>query len=193
MNTPMHTHRMNSIEDESKQQSIHPGKQSTPKLDERFITNIQSKDFVLYAGLLDLAHQMGLEKIDVELIQFPTDDNNQTAICRAVITSNNNEIFSDIGDANPSNVNRKISPHIIRMASTRAKARCFRDFCNIGMCCVEELGDVDGEFPNNDFPSNRRSNRNGKQSQNKIFIPNDCSWKCGYCPFKNHCDTWFLQ
>lgn len=24
-----------------------------------------------------------------------------------------------------------------------------------------------------------------------IFIPNDASWKCGYCAFKNHCDQWF--
>lgn len=26
-----------------------------------------------------------------------------------------------------------------------------------------------------------------------IFIPNDSSWKCGYCSFKNHCDQWFKQ
>ena len=52
--------------------------------------------------------------------------------------SRNGELFSDIGDADPSNVNRKIAPHIIRMASTRAKARVLRDLCNIGITCLEE-------------------------------------------------------
>lgn len=27
--------------------------------------------------------------------------------------------------------------------------------------------------------------------EQEIFIPNDTSWKCGYCSFKNHCDNWF--
>ena len=31
-----------------------------PKLDERFIKSIEGRDFVLYSGLLDLAHQKGL-------------------------------------------------------------------------------------------------------------------------------------
>jgi predicted nucleic acid-binding Zn finger protein len=31
-----------------------------PKLDERFMTNIKGKDFVLYAGVLNLATQKGL-------------------------------------------------------------------------------------------------------------------------------------
>jgi len=46
-----------------------------PKLDERFITTIENKDFVLYAGLLDLAHQRGILKIDVDPIQLPTKEN----------------------------------------------------------------------------------------------------------------------
>ena len=41
---------------------------SVPKLDDRFITNIKGKDFVLYAGVLDLATQMGLLKLEVELL-----------------------------------------------------------------------------------------------------------------------------
>ncbi len=24
-----------------------------------------------------------------------------------------------------------------------------------------------------------------------VFVPNDTSWKCGYCSFKSHCDSWF--
>ena len=55
-----------------------------PKLDERFITTIQGKEFVIYAGLLDLAHQIGLQKLEVEPIQYPKKEIGNEAICRAV-------------------------------------------------------------------------------------------------------------
>ncbi len=113
------------------------------KLDERFITNIKGKDFVLYAGVLDLATQKGLLKLEVELLQFPTKENGNEAICRAVAESKTGEVFSDIGDANPKNCHSQIVKHLIRMASTRAKARALRDMCNIGIACIEELADFD--------------------------------------------------
>ncbi len=116
---------------------------SIPKLDERFMINIKSKDFVLYAGVLDLATQKGLLKLEVELLQFPTKDNGFEAICRAVAESKTGQVFSDIGDANPRNCNEMIVKHLIRMASTRAKGRALRDMCNIGIACIEELADFD--------------------------------------------------
>jgi hypothetical protein len=114
-----------------------------PKLDDRFITNIKGKDFVLYAGVLDLATQKGLLKLEVELLQFPSKENGNEAIYRAVAESKTGEVFSDIGDANPKNCHLQIIKHLIRMASTRAKARCLRDMCNIGIACIEELADFD--------------------------------------------------
>ena len=125
-----------------------------PKLDDRFIMSIQGRDFVKYDGLLDLAHQNGLMKLEVEILQYPNKDNDNAAICRAIATSNNGEIFTDIGDAYPGNVNRMIAPHILRMASTRAKARALRDFVNIGLCCVEELGDMDDVVTSSQNKSN---------------------------------------
>ena len=116
---------------------------SVPRLDDRFIINIKQKDFVLYAGVLDLATQKGLLKLGVELLQFPTKENGNEAICRAVAESKTGEVFSDIGDANPKNCTEKIVKHLIRMASTRAKARVLRDMCNIGIACIEELADFD--------------------------------------------------
>ena len=113
-----------------------------PKLDDRFIMNIKGKDFVVYAGLLDIAHQKGLLKLNIEVIQYPTKENGNLAICRAVAESSTGEMFSDIGDASPSNVIKEIAPHILRMSSTRAKARVLRDMTNIGMTCLEELGDL---------------------------------------------------
>jgi hypothetical protein len=116
---------------------------SVPRLDDRFMTNIKGKDFVLYAGVLDLATQMGLLKLGVELLQFPTKENGNEAICRAVAESNTGEVFSDIGDANLQNCSSKVVKHLIRMASTRAKGRALRDMCNIGIACLEELADFD--------------------------------------------------
>jgi len=115
----------------------------TPKLDDRFMINIKGKDFVLYAGVLDLATQMGLLKLGVELLQFPTKENGKEAICRAVAESKTGEVFCDIGDANPKNCNELIVKHLIRMASTRAKGRALRDMCNIGIACIEEIADFD--------------------------------------------------
>jgi predicted nucleic acid-binding Zn finger protein len=115
----------------------------TPKLDDRFMINIKGKDFVLYAGVLDLATQMGLLKLGVELLQFPTKENGNEAICRAVAESKTGEVFSDIGDANPKNCHELIVKHLIRMASTRAKGRALRDMCNISMACLEEIADFD--------------------------------------------------
>jgi len=114
-----------------------------PKLDDRFMINIKQKDFVLYAGVLDLATQKGLLKLQVELLQYPTKENGNEAICRAVAESKTGEVFSDVGDANPQNCTEKIVKHLIRMASTRAKGRALRDMCNIGIACIEELADFD--------------------------------------------------
>jgi hypothetical protein len=111
------------------------------KLDERFIKTIDGKDFVLYAGLLDLAHQKNLISIDVELLQYPTKENDHTAVCKAIARTTMGANFIDVGDANPQNCNAKVAKHIIRMSSTRAKARCLRDLTNIGMTCLEELLD----------------------------------------------------
>jgi hypothetical protein len=132
-----------------------------PKLDESFIKQIDDKDFVIYAGLLDVAHQKHLINVDVEILQFPSDENKQTAICKARVETVDGKKFSDIGDANPQNCNSKVAKHLIRMASTRAKARAFRDMDNIGMTALEELGDFN-EIIGNEVetvkPSIRKNN-----------------------------------
>lgn len=143
-----------------------------PKLDERFITNIKGKDFVLYAGVLDLATQKNLLKLEVELLQYPTKENGNEAICHAVAESGNGQVFSDIGDANPRNCHEMIVKHLIRMASTRAKARALRDMCNIGIACIEELADFDdvigSETPKKTSPKRVSGNTNKKGAEAKI-------------------------
>jgi len=147
-------------------------------LDDRFIMTIQGKDFCIYAGLLDLAHQKGLQGITVDAVQYPTKENGLEAICRATVESKTGEVFIELGDANPKNTNQKIVNHILRMAATRAKARALRDFTNIGITCLEELGDFDEVVgdekagngktkradPENVQAGNGRADGNGRQT-----------------------------
>ncbi len=128
-----------------------------PKLDERFIKNIEGKDFVLYSGLLDLAHQKGLLKIEVEILQTPSKENDNLCICKAIATSKLGEVFVDVGDANPTNCNNRVSKHLIRMASTRAKARCLRDMTNIGITALEELEDYNDVIQENPSKTKKRT------------------------------------
>lgn len=132
--------------DRDRDQVAFSGK-AKPKLDERFLVKLQGKEFVLYSGLLDLAHQRGLSRMEVEVIQNPTADNGMEAICRATAESLTGNVFSDVGDANPKNTNRAVALHILRMASTRAKARVLRDMVNVGMTSLEEICDIEDVIP----------------------------------------------
>ena len=119
-----------------------------PKLDERWIIEIEGNQFVKYAGLLDYAHQIGISSIEVEPLQLPTKDNGNFAICKATVVSKLGESYTDIGDSNPSNCNAKVAKHLLRLASTRAIARALRSFTNVGLTAIEELADLNDVLPN---------------------------------------------
>ena len=110
---------------------------------EEYMIERQGKRFVLYAGLLEEAHNRGLRSIETDLLQVPEAGNGEVAIVRAVVRTEDGK-FTGIGDASPENVNRTIAPHVIRMAETRAKARALRDAINVGVTAFEELGGEDG-------------------------------------------------
>ncbi len=107
----------------------------------------QGKQYVLFAGLLDEAHSLGLRGIDTDLIQVPDESNGNVAIVKATAEMEDGKRFSGIGDASPENVGRNIAPHLIRMAETRAKARALRDAVNVGATAMEELSDGDDAPP----------------------------------------------
>ncbi|MGF1473071.1 MAG: hypothetical protein ACFB50_15205 [Rubrobacteraceae bacterium] len=108
---------------------------------EEYMIEQHGKRYVLYAGLLEEAHERGLRSIETELLQVPGAENGEVAIVRARVRMDEGR-FSGIGDASPDNVSRAIAPHLIRMAETRAKARALRDAINVGVTALEEL-DVD--------------------------------------------------
>ncbi len=130
-----------------------------------FIVNRQGKEFVLYAGLLDLAHQHGLTSIRTELVQVPSEENNRVAICTATAVfarDGMERVFTGIGDAAPNNVAPAMQTCLIRMAETRSKARALRDAVNIGVAAFEELGDDDSyEGAGNRAPAGNRMQAGG--------------------------------
>lgn len=132
----------NSVQDHDIESATFLDK-NTPRLKERFIQEIKGKTFVQYAGVLDLAQQKGLLRLEVELIRYPSKENGYEAICRATAEGKNGELFVDIGDANPRNCQEVIAKHLIRLSSTRAKSRALKDLCNVGIACVEELESLD--------------------------------------------------
>jgi len=101
-----------------------------------FIVDYKGTDFVLYSGLLFLAHDMGLEAIETELIEH--DWENGRFIFKCIVRGARGT-FTGWGDATVSNTNKMIRPHALRMAETRAKARALRDYTNISLCSKEEL------------------------------------------------------
>ena len=115
-------------------------------VNDKYIITLNGKPYITFEGLLHSAHELGLGSIEVEIIQYPNESNNNTAIATAAVRGKGGQFFIDIGDASPASCAAKLVPHIIRMASTRAKARALRDFTNTGMCSIEELGESESNF-----------------------------------------------
>ncbi len=102
-----------------------------PKMKASSITKIKGKDAATYEGILDFAHQHGIASLKSRLIQAPSKDNDNTAICEANLSTPDGREFSDIGDASPTNTPKGCADHYIRVASTRAKTRVLCDAFNI--------------------------------------------------------------
>lgn len=136
-----------------------------PTLNREFLVNRQGKDFVLFSGLLDLAHQMGLASIKTHLVQIPGKANDQVAIVHATVTMLDATEFSGLGDASPENTSRMIAPHAIRLAETRSVARALRLATNIGVTALEELGGDDSR--EEDAPRSRSNRDEGRRYESR--------------------------
>jgi hypothetical protein len=129
------------------------------------LVNLKGKFHPLYRGILREAHDNGLIELSVKLIEAPTAENGQTAICEATAVFPGREgrerIFTEIGDCNERNCTPMIAAHRIRMAATRAKGRALRDALGIGEALVEEMGpDHDRELLGNGEADRARSGGN---------------------------------
>jgi hypothetical protein len=138
---------------------------------DEFMITRQGKQYVLYQGLLDEAHSLGLKGMDTDLIQVPDDSNGNVAIVKATAEMEDDRRFSGIGDASPDNVGRNIVPHIIRMAETRAKARALRDAVNVGATALEELSEGDDAPPASSPRARPTPIRGGRQNASEDSTP----------------------
>ncbi len=134
---------------------------------DEFMITRQGKQYVLFAGLLDEAHSLGLKGIDTDLIQIPDESNGNVAIVKATAEMEDERRFSGIGDASPDNVGRNIAPHLIRMAETRAKARALRDAVNVGATALEELSEGDDAPPASSPRGRPTPIRGGRQNSSQ--------------------------
>lgn len=108
---------------------------------DKFVKSLQGKDFILYGGLITLAHAEGCKGITSRVVQFPNNDNDWMAVVEATVTDANGNTWSGIGDADGKNCNSKIAMHRVRMAETRAKGRALRDMLGIDILMDGEMVD----------------------------------------------------
>lgn len=171
-----------------------------------YMIRMGNKDFVLWPGLLDEAHDKGLVGLYTELLQIPTPDNQDVAIvkAKAILQQDNvTKTFEGIGDASPRNTTKLVGMALIRMAETRAKARALRDAVNIGMTAYEELDEEapershskpqptpqkqapkkDDSLPDFDKPHN---NGNGRGPASDENILSDQQMKKIHVELRNH-------
>ena len=100
------------------------------------ICNLKGKQYILFSGLLQLAHENGLDTIDTEVVTV--DPIEQSAVIVARVKGERGS-FTGHGDASPRNVSKMMAPSFLRMAETRAVARALRFYLGIGMTAREEL------------------------------------------------------
>jgi hypothetical protein len=107
-----------------------------PGVAPKWIKMIHGNPFIIYDGLLTMAHERGLRKLTARFVSV-TD---ALALAEATAVFEDGREFSEASDATPDNVGFQVRPHFARLALTRAKARVLRDALNLGgLCAVEEL------------------------------------------------------
>ncbi|MHA1410547.1 MAG: hypothetical protein ACTSQY_09635 [Candidatus Odinarchaeia archaeon] len=103
-----------------------PAEKTTQKTQEKSaserVVNIKGKDYVTYAGLLDLAHEKGLKNFEILTENVAEDMTRAWVKVRAYCEKDGKEIFFDgIGSSTPENTGDMTQSHPIEMAHTRAK------------------------------------------------------------------------
>lgn len=99
---------------------------------EKHLISIHGNDIPTFSGMVNIAHQLGLQSIDTIPLQLPTSDNGNTAIFKSTVTLKSGLSCSAIGDATPENVPPACRNSFIRIASTRATSRAIGLACNVG-------------------------------------------------------------
>ncbi|WP_156181110.1 hypothetical protein [Desulfovibrio sp. TomC] len=102
-----------------------------PKIRQSGVIQIRGKDVTAYESKLDYAHQIGIRSLEVDVLQYQSEQNGQVCLCKARLETDDGKVFSDIADASPHNVPRGCTDSFPRIASTRAKSRVISDAFNV--------------------------------------------------------------
>lgn len=119
-------------------------KSEAPRIPREFLYDNHGTPAILWGGLLHMAHETGMYSMQVEVVTA----SETFAVMRATARFNDGGVWSDIGDANPQNVHPSVKASFIRIASTRAQARCLRtalDVPYVAACELPDVLDVHGE------------------------------------------------
>ena len=115
---------------------------SKEDIDRKYILSVKGKEFITFAGLLDVATKNGLQKLVVK--QLTIDAERQVATCivdaEFFNTDKGTRVFSGVGSGTMDNCSDFVKAHWVEMAHTRANARALRNALNIDMVGIEELG-----------------------------------------------------
>ena len=107
------------------------------------IVVLGDRPYVTREGLLYYARKSGqLKGIKVQVVERRKD----FCLVKATVLTKDGGEFEAFGDADTSNTNRMVSPHLIRMAETRAINRALREAFPIGLCSYEELSESDALY-----------------------------------------------
>jgi hypothetical protein len=123
-----------------------PAVEPTPALepptgiDPRHIIYIRQKPFIRYAGLLRMAYDQGLCKLETTFISVTA----EVALAQCTATFTDGRVVTDVADSTPGNVGAQVKLHWPRLAATRAAARVLRNALALDVCSLEELGAEEG-------------------------------------------------
>jgi hypothetical protein len=126
--------------------------------------------YVTFAGLLDRAHELGLESIDTEILKYPDYKDGTCAVVKATVVMTSGLRCVGHGDADESNCPKMVANALIRMAETRAKARALRDAVNVGDIAIEEFGPQD---PHEMVPISPQELRTAREAGNTANRPSN--------------------
>lgn len=131
-------------------------------IDKEFYIDLHGKPYVLFPGLLKAATAAGLENVETVIEQIPSKENGQMAVVKATALFRDPEnpdkirTFTCVGDASQETTRLKA---YLRMAETRAIARCFRLALDVGETALEELGDLDEGREERGYPREQAADR----------------------------------
>ena len=100
-----------------------------------YLVLVHGQPFIRYVGLLALAHEAGLVRLEARIESH----SEALVLASATATFSDGRVFTEWADSTPENVGAQVRPHWIRLALTRAKARAMRDALSIDMTAVEEV------------------------------------------------------